>query len=143
MRQLLKSNVFLKSVIAGSLSLCLMSPVLASDRPSEEEASAFLMSASFGPTQSSIQEVVNNGYSAWFRDQTRIRINTILSETNPTFADTSTFRWETIPRQVWFDRAVNGRDQLRQRAAWALSQIFVVSTESRKLPNAPLCIMSM
>ena len=133
MRQLLKSNVFLKSVIAGSLSLCLMSPVSASDRPSEEEASAFLMAASFGPTQDSIREVVNNGYSAWFRDQTRIRINTILSETNPTFADTSTFRWETIPRQVWFDRAVNGRDQLRQRAAWALSQIFVVSTESREV----------
>ena len=133
MRQLFKSNVFLKSVIAGSLSLCLMSPVSASDRPSEEEASAFLMAASFGPTQDSIREVVNNGYSAWFRDQTRIRINTILSETNPTFADTSTFRWETIPRQVWFDRAVNGRDQLRQRAAWALSQIFVVSTESREV----------
>ena len=133
MRHRLKSSVFLKSIVAGSLSLCLINPTFATDRPSQEEASAFLMSASFGPTQSSIQEVVNNGYSAWFRDQTRIRINTILSDTNPTFADTSTFRWETIPRQVWFDRAVNGRDQLRQRAAWALSQIFVVSTESREV----------
>ena len=40
--------------------------------------------------------------------------------------------------EKWFDNALNGSDQLRQRVAWALSQIFVVSQVGalQNLPNA-------
>ena len=30
-------------------------------------------------------------------------------------------------KDIWFDIALNGEDQLRQRVAWALNQILVVS----------------
>ena len=40
--------------------------------------------------------------------------------------------------EKWFDNTLNGSDQLRQRVAWALSQIFVVSQVGalQNLPNA-------
>lgn len=40
--------------------------------------------------------------------------------------------------EKWFDNSLNGSDQLRQRVAWALSQIFVVSQVGalQNLPNA-------
>jgi uncharacterized protein (DUF1800 family) len=40
--------------------------------------------------------------------------------------------------EKWFDNSLNGGDQLRQRVAWALSQIFVVSQVGalQNLPNA-------
>ena len=101
------------------------------DSPTAAEASAFLQSASFGPSLDSINQLVSTGYSDWFRAQQSLRIDTILSDTNPNFADRSNSNWETVPRQVWYERAVNGPDQLRQRAAFALSQILVASTEPR------------
>ena len=127
------SNKFFTYIAAGSLSLCLMTSAFANDRPSAVEASEFLQSASFGPTQESIDDVVQRGYSNWFRRQQRLPINTILSETNPTFRDRTNRLWESVPRSIWYDRAVFGEDQLRQRAAFALSQIFVVSTAPRDL----------
>ncbi|MDB3936179.1 DUF1800 domain-containing protein, partial [Granulosicoccus sp.] len=95
------------------------------------EAASFLMSASFGPTEDSINELVDMGFSEWFVRQQQMPVNSILDDTNPNFRDTTNQLWETVPREVWYERAIYGEDQLRQRAAFALSQIFVVSTEPR------------
>ena len=89
------------------------------------------MSASFGPTEDSINELVDMGFSEWFVRQQQMPVNSILDDTNPNFRDTTNQLWETVPREVWYERAIYGEDQLRQRAAFALSQIFVVSTEPR------------
>ena len=104
------------------------------DSPSSaEEAAAFLIQSTFGPTEETIEELQSMGYSNWFRAQQSIPIDYFLDNTNPTYADTSTFRWELVPRTLWFQRAIRSEDQLRRRAAFALSQIFVVSTESRDI----------
>ena len=97
----------------------------------EIEAASLLMAASFGPTTESIEEVVEIGFSEWYRRQQRMPIDSILADTNPTFTDTTHQFWENVPREIWYERAIYGEDQLRQRAAFALSQIFVVSTEPR------------
>ena len=99
----------------------------------DTQASSFLLSASFGPTADSINELLSLGYSDWFQTQLDIPISSILERTLPrlTFSDTSTFKWEAVPREFWYKSAVYGEDQLRQRAAFALSQIFVASTEPR------------
>jgi uncharacterized protein (DUF1800 family) len=36
---------------------------------------------------------------------------------------------------VWFEAAINGEDQLRQRVAWALSQYFVIGEPGSNHPN--------
>ena len=99
----------------------------------DTQASSFLLSASFGPTGDSISDLLSLGYSQWFQTQLGMPIDSILERTLPrlTFSDTSTFRWEAVPREFWYKSAVYGEDQLRQRAAFALSQIFVASTEPR------------
>ena len=93
------------------------------------------MSASFGPTADSIDELLSQGYSAWFQAQLAKPIDSILERTEPrlVFSDTSTFKWEAVPREFWYKSAVYGEDQLRQRAAFALSQIFVASTAAREM----------
>ena len=103
------------------------------DENSETQASSFLMSASFGPTSQAIDDLLSMGYSDWFQAQLQLPVDSILERTLPrlTFSDTSTFKWEAVPREFWFKSAVYGEDQLRQRAAFALSQIFVASTEPR------------
>ena len=101
----------------------------------DTQASSFLMSASFGPTGQSIDELLSLGYSDWFQTQLDLPIDSILARTIPrlTFADTSTFKWEAVPREFWYKTVVYGDDQLRQRAAFALSQIFVASTAPREM----------
>lgn len=91
-----------------------------------EEASSFLMSASFGPTQESIDALKSSGYSTWFKDQVGMPINSIAAISDAELRDGNV--QEDIVREAWFDNAVLGQDQLRQRAAFALSQIFVTST---------------
>ncbi len=39
---------------------------------------------------------------------------------------------------IWMRNAINGKDQLRQRVAWALSQIMVISAEDTALERATL-----
>lgn len=99
--------------------------------PTKEEASAFLQAASFGPTQDSIDVLQDEGYSEWFIGQQALPVDPMVPDINPTFADTTTYKWEGLARREWYTRSVYGEDQLRQRAAFALSQIFVVSTEPR------------
>lgn len=92
------------------------------DAPTPAEASRFLVSATFGPTQADIDHLTRIGYSAWFREQFALPSTTIAS-TLPLDAEYN----DTL--DGWWTSAVYGRDQLRQRAAFALSQIFVISAE--------------
>lgn len=99
----------------------------------DTKASAFLMSSTFGPTLETIENLEGQGYSEWFKTQYNLPVNSILDGMGLPFADTSTSKWETVPRERWYERALLGDDQLRQRAAFALSQIFVISTSPRDL----------
>lgn len=111
-----------------------------SDFANKSDAARFLMQASFGPTRTSIDEVLAKTgttalqkYARWIDDQWALPPTRITS-----YIDGIT--GEVIGRDltygVWH-RAIRAPDQLRQRCMFALSQFFVVSRNSNLLANAP------
>ena len=93
----------------------------------DSEAARFLTQATFGPTRAEIARLRQIGYSAWINEQlamtpslTRPFLNTL--EQNPSFSLNSGHRVDR-----WAVLATTAPDQLRQRMAFALSQILVVS----------------
>ena len=96
--------------------------------PTAIEAARFLTQATFGATDATIQQVQSQGYNTWLNAQ----IASPLPVTNHQAyidaaiaangsADTNNFY------QTWWRAAIQNDDQLRQRTAFALSQIFVIS----------------
>jgi uncharacterized protein (DUF1800 family) len=85
--------------------------------------------ATFGPTLVDIQTVQSEGLPAYLAAQfaTPTTLEPDIAATPPTLCATN-----TIPCQQaeWWQTAITGPDQLRQRVAFALSEMFVVSTNS-------------
>ncbi len=99
-------------------------PPLPSGPPSAADAARFLVQASFGPTPQTIATVQSMGYAPWIEDQfTKPRIAHL------TYVDAlpgTDLPSENARESIW-KQAIQGNDQLRQRVAWALSEIFVIS----------------
>lgn len=102
----------------------------AAEQPPATEAARFLTQASFGPTPSQIDWVRLHGYPAWIKVQMeagRTPHRAYLDAIQVSFAGTENSVSQTHFRESFWAQAIAGPDQLRQRAAYALSQIFVVS----------------
>ncbi len=99
---------------------------------SKVQASAFLARATFGPTAEEINTLAaSNNYKEWIQEQFAVQPSYHLE-----WMDTRLpgIPWinqpdvaHTAKKDAWWDIAVNGNDQLRQRVALALSEIMVVS----------------
>ncbi|MCF6204669.1 MAG: DUF1800 domain-containing protein, partial [Methylococcaceae bacterium] len=94
-----------------------------------EDAARFLTQSTFGPTSSSIEHLVGlKSYESWIDEQA----NLPPSYHRPQIK-TALFRSDGQPTgqfgrmNVWWDITVLNDDQLRQRVAFALSEIMVVS----------------
>ena len=97
------------------------------------EAARFLTQATFGATSDSIAALVSTGsYEAWIDDQFAAPV----SLTMPYVTANSNGSLNTTRHEVWFDNALNGADQLRQRMAFAWSQLFVISDRDYVLSNS-------
>lgn len=92
-------------------------------------ASRLLDQATFGPTAADIQHVQTIGLDAYITEQlgTAPTLLADISVPPPTICASN-----TIPCQQseWWQAAITGPDQLRQRVAFALSEIMVISTNS-------------
>ncbi|WP_223621233.1 DUF1800 family protein [Lysobacter sp. ESA13C] len=102
------------------------------------EAARFLAQATFGPTREDIDRLKQIGYTAWINEQIGFPASsqlTFLKNARVRRPDDFSRDWRL---DAWFVNAVGGkdpikptlivhRDQLRQRVAFALSQIMVVS----------------
>jgi uncharacterized protein (DUF1800 family) len=102
---------------------------------SDAEAARFLTMATFGPTRQSIAHLRAIGYNAWFAEQ----IAMPATRQRPQVEALNNYRTNSRSYQaqranVWLATAVTAPDQLRQKMAWELSQIFV----SSDMPNAYL-----
>ena len=92
-------------------------------------AARLLDQATFGPTLTNIQHVQTIGLDAYITEQ----INTAptllpdVSNPPPTYCGTTSVPCE---QSEWWQTVLTGPDQLRQRVAFALSEIMVVSTNS-------------
>jgi uncharacterized protein (DUF1800 family) len=84
------------------------------------DASRFLESASWGPVPDSIARAMALGKQGWLNEQMQIAASVWDDPPIPTQTTRDVQR-------IFFRNALFGNDQLRQRAAFALSQIFVVS----------------
>ena len=88
--------------------------------PSPAAAARFLRQASWGPTPASIAEVLQKGFDKWILDQ----FNAPPSNFPDIIDPKQNLR---LTQADFFQQAITGPDQLRQREAFALSEIWVVS----------------
>ena len=82
-------------------------------------ATRFLEQATFGPTAADIAHLKAVGFEAWLTEQFATPVTDY-----PAFAETATL---DAVQAAFLQNAVSAPDQLRQRLAFALGQIFVVS----------------
>lgn len=99
-----------------------------------EDAARLLIQGAFGPTAEELERVVAIGAEAWIDDQLLKLPSSHSQATQRYFLRDEGARqegaespWRQHRITGWYDIAVNGEDQLRQRVAFALSQLFVVS----------------
>lgn len=103
-------------------------------KPSPEQSARFLLSASFGPSANSIQELTTLGYSDWIETQFDLPMRSIVDASWPHLTDSTGWAGEHwAPISEFYENAILGEDQLRSRATYALSQILVVSAESERI----------
>jgi len=105
----------------------------------DEQASRFLAQATFGPSTESIAELraLNYNYSTWI-DREMAKPATLAAPL-AVAAKTSgqiTSITATYNRRARNQVMISGSDQLRQRVAYALSQIFVISDNTSVIYNA-------
>lgn len=117
----------------------------AADGPSAIEATRFLQQASFGPSPKELARVRALGFAAWLDEQFQRPVALHLPIVQEWYAErydgtvndrdavTTEHRMEAFWRQTMRDDATS--DPLRQRVAFALSQIFVISDRMSSLNN--------
>ena len=99
------------------------------------DAARFLTQATFGPTKAEIDALTGGSIDTWLNTQLALPFT---SHRTATVADRNSFggsnsftNWNAIHmpnrQSAWFKIALTAPDQLRQRVAYALSQILVVS----------------
>ena len=115
---------------------------------SKAEAYRFLNQATFGATETDATTLIglgdsSTGYSRWIDSQI-IREPSLLlpavetAYPNPVPQGFNVGSLNAVRLERWFANVLQGEDQLRQRVAFALSEIFVVSQVGAllNLPNA-------
>ena len=108
-------------------------------KPTAAQASRFLSQASFGASGTSINEVVDVGTRSWIESQflkPQVLHRDYLARIASTLANGATLSQNQVFESFWM-QAATGDDQLRQRVAYALSQIFVVSLQDSFLADHP------
>ncbi|MFM7756516.1 MAG: DUF1800 family protein [Actinomycetota bacterium] len=93
------------------------------------DVSRFLAQATFGPNSAEITRVQRIGYGAWFDEQFGLSAQTAHQQYLDTVIGAGTSPSDSHVANTFWKQATIGSDQLRQRVAFALSQIFVVSLQ--------------
>ena len=96
---------------------------------SRAEAARFLGQAAFAATDASLQRVIDRGYAGWLDEQLAAPRSTghvewMLAQGYADVANINNFNG--TDNTLW-RKLIGAPDALRQRLAWALSEIFVVS----------------
>ncbi len=115
------------SVISTDVVSVLVGVPLTGHRVGHNVAARFLDQAAFGPDAASIAQVQAVGLQAYLNEQFAAPISP--------YPDPATTGFGLGQVQArFFVNAVHGQDQLRQRVAFALSQIFVASAVEENTP---------
>jgi uncharacterized protein (DUF1800 family) len=108
---------------------------------SQSDAARFLTQATFGPTMNDINSLISVGYTTWLANQIALPETSHLTATRAdaaAFPNTGTFAITEANREAaWWKISATAPDQLRQRVAFALSEIYVTSDVASSLANQP------
>ncbi|HEV2210040.1 MAG TPA: DUF1800 family protein [Verrucomicrobiae bacterium] len=112
-------------------------PAWTDDSANSNAAARFLIQATFGPSPADIATVQALGYAGWLSNQFNLspthHLPLVLSNASP---DPSQPYSGTLTFNTWWRQSVTAPDQLRQRVAFALSEIMVVSQQGVLANNA-------
>jgi uncharacterized protein (DUF1800 family) len=120
-------------------------PTYSGPTPTRNESARFLAQATFGPTEASINALSRSNYSLWIDAQfamPRQAHRTHFDRRNAELAANMQDAGQAQFRESYWAQALARDDQLRQRAAFALSQIFVISFADGTLANNPRGVTS-
>ena len=120
--------------LSSGESFILNAKLVPGQLPTLEEAARFLIQAGMGGDYELIQQVSQIGFTAWlvaefnrlptyYFHRTRKLSKTFIDHENNEQVTISPFVWS------WWDINMRGEDMLRQRIAYALSQVLVVSKQ--------------
>lgn len=114
-------------LLEGSGTLTLADGREISQRPtSESEAARFLAQASFGADPVLVGQLTEQGVGGWLDAQFELPATSTHSMMFANGQSWDAFLW----RKGWWRSIMLGEDQLRQRMAFALSQIFVINCDT-------------
>jgi uncharacterized protein (DUF1800 family) len=106
------------------------------DSSMDAGAARFLSQAAFGAAPADLAYVEAHGYAAWIQNQRSLSATHIT----PYFSYLSSLAGNSLSSgyvpNAWWQTAVTAPDQLRQRVAFALSEIFVASSKSSVFDNS-------
>ena len=100
------------------------------------EAFKLLNQATFGATEREVQSVIDVGFEDWIEQQFQQPESLQMPHLQSLPAPDRLPRLQRDRRDIWFRNVITGPDQLRQRVAFALSEIMVVA-ESGVLRQMP------
>ncbi len=99
------------------------------------QAANFLSHATFGSRPDEVRQLNRLGFNGWV-DQQMLIPATLHRPQVESYPEVG----QGERNIVWWETSVNAPDQLRQRVAFALSQIFVVSDENGDLNGQPVAL---
>jgi uncharacterized protein (DUF1800 family) len=127
----LNPNAAQKSAVTQTIAVQTIPPV------SLAQATRLLDQTTFGPTLSAVQNVQQMGVAAYLNQQFATPTTRMPAIPNPPVATCLNGTHACAQSSFW-KNALTANDQLRQRVAFALSEIFVVSTDmvnARTIPS--------
>jgi len=142
----IESTAFANGEIGGNFTLANGSqsftpppapPAWSDDSANPASAVRFLKQATFGPSSNDVAKVQSLGYSNWLANQFTIPATHCLTNV---VANAYSDRTDPYQSPLWFNswwqNSITAPDELRQRVAFALSEIFVVSENGVLQNNA-------
>jgi uncharacterized protein (DUF1800 family) len=122
--------------------------------PSFQDASRFLAQATFGATDADIHHLSKIGYSAWLNEQfsapavpqepaveQSLILNNPACNVGDVKCNAALFVQNnsdaTYLQQSFWQQAIAGNDQLRQRVKYALTELMVISSTNPAVANMP------
>src|SRR5450631_1293935 len=127
----LNPNAAQKSAVTQTMTVQTIAPV------SLAQATRLLDQSTFGLTLAAVQSVQQMGPAAYLNEQFGTATTRMPAIANPPVATCPDATYRCAQSSFW-KNALTANDQLRQRVAFALSEIFVVSTDmvnARTIPS--------
>ena len=118
-------------------------PASALTSPTQTDAARFLTQATYGPTTATIAALQTRGIPGWIDDQMALPMTSARATIRATFSaiakpqppPSAVAQGPVVPGDwgvAWWKMAVTAPDQLRQRVAFALSELLVVGSSGNE-----------